>query len=224
MESASLATNSLGSPAVALHETIFIYIFIASLIMAKFPSSFLQLFKGFSPVANSFASMSFRKVISVACQLQGCRKDRNSSAFFTPVRREVKQGKGVGSAWSKTKSCTCSSLIGKRKRKMQYLLKQSEMENKEKQQKQQKGENPSIDQNCNSQRRVGVGEWQESEENRIQLSKVGGKQVARSSSLGLKNQTRTMAKINRLATTGNLLPTPSFSALPVAPLPSLARG
>lgn len=73
-ESASLASNSLGSPAVALHETIFIYIFIASLIMAKFPSSFLQLFKGFSPVANSFASMSFRKVISVACQLQGCRQ------------------------------------------------------------------------------------------------------------------------------------------------------
>lgn len=50
---------------------------------------------------------------------------------------------------------------------MQYLLKQSEMENKEKQQKQQKeqkGENPSIDQNCNSQR---GGEWQESGENRI---------------------------------------------------------
>lgn len=62
-----------------------------------------------------------------------------------------------GSAWSKTKSCTCSSLIGKRKRKMQYLLKQSEMENKEKKQKEQKGENPSIDQNCNSERGKGVG-------------------------------------------------------------------
>lgn len=35
---------------------------------------------------------------------------------------------------------------------MQYLLKQSEMENKEQKQKEQKGENPSIDQNCNSER------------------------------------------------------------------------
>lgn len=50
---------------------------------------------------------------------------------------------------------------------MQYLLKQSEMENKEKQQKEQKGENPSIDQNCNSQRGERGGSGKRVGKNRI---------------------------------------------------------
>lgn len=50
---------------------------------------------------------------------------------------------------------------------MQYLLKQSEMENKW---RKQKGENPSIDQNCNQQKdrkRIGERKAGEVGKNRI---------------------------------------------------------
>lgn len=92
MESVSLASNSLGSPAVALHETIFIYIFIASLIMAKFPSSFLQLFKGFSQLPILSHRCPFAKWFQLLVSCRAAGKDRNSSAFFTPGSEAGERG------------------------------------------------------------------------------------------------------------------------------------